>query len=120
MYTSYNNGERIRRDSDGATIPGDAGNRDRAEYQAWIALGNSPAIAPPPAPPGYRDRRQKAYIGLNTVDGLGVDDGDPIRTIGDVLDVVISELVARGPALTENFSAMISKITVIKQRYPKL
>ena len=44
--------ELIKRQSDGALIPPDPGNRAYQEYQAWLAEGNAPepAAAPPPAP----------------------------------------------------------------------
>ena len=42
----------IIRLSDGAFIPAAPGNRDYAEYQAWLAKGNTPLPAPAPAPPG--------------------------------------------------------------------
>jgi hypothetical protein len=40
---------------DGATIPNDPGNRDFADFTAWVAAGNTPepAPAPPPPPPSY-------------------------------------------------------------------
>jgi hypothetical protein len=38
----------IRRDSDGAFIPFDLGNRDYQAYLAWIDAGNQPAIATGP------------------------------------------------------------------------
>ena len=42
----------ILRLSDNAFIPQAPGNRDFAEYTAWLADGNTPEPAPPePAPP---------------------------------------------------------------------
>jgi hypothetical protein len=42
----------IRRTTDGATIPADPGNRDYADYLAWIAAGNTPQpyVPAPPDP----------------------------------------------------------------------
>ena len=39
----------ILRRADNAFIPNDPENRDRQEYDAWVAAGNTPD--PPPAPP---------------------------------------------------------------------
>lgn len=45
-------GNTILRLSDNALIPNAPGNRDYAEYQAWVADGNTPL---PYVPPGYED-----------------------------------------------------------------
>lgn len=41
------NGSSIIRVADGASIPADPANRDYAEYQEWIAAGNTPDPADP-------------------------------------------------------------------------
>ena len=51
MY-QLTSGDTIVRLSDNAYIPQAPGNRDYAEYQAWLAKGNTPLPAPAPAPPG--------------------------------------------------------------------
>jgi hypothetical protein len=50
MYTEHkdpvtNKVVMIQRDSDGAWIPFEEDNRDYQMYLAWIAAGNTPAIA---------------------------------------------------------------------------
>ena len=77
--------------------------------QVWSAGAWQP-LPPPP----YRDRRAAAYA-----NELGKDAGDVIKTLGDVLDVTIAELRARGAAVTSEFAAMAAKIDAIKARIPK-
>ena len=86
---------------------------DWPAFLAWQAGGNTVAAYAPPIV-GYRDRRAKDYA-LE----LGVDAGDIIKTLGDVLDVAIRELRARGASVTPEWSAMLAKIDAIKARHPK-
>ena len=64
--TAYNN---IKR-SDGAFIPNDPANRDYAEYQSWVAAGNTPTpYTPPPPAPALTSDQKLAALGL-TLDDL--------------------------------------------------
>jgi hypothetical protein len=55
MTYQLTTGTIIIRLTDGATIPNDPGNRDFADFTAWLEAGNTPepAPAPPPPPPSY-------------------------------------------------------------------
>ena len=50
MY-QLTSGDAILRLADNAFNPQAPGNRDFAEYTAWVAAGNTPLAAPPPPPP---------------------------------------------------------------------
>lgn len=52
------------RDSDGAFIPNDPGNRDYAEFMSWQAEGNSAVPYQPPAPT-FADFQASAKVALD-------------------------------------------------------
>jgi len=87
------------------------------EKQALLDEWNADA-ARRAAPPGYRELRAIAYR-----DELGKEKGDFIKTLGDVLDVLVAqvEAVRRSgdvPATAE-FGVLLAKIAEIKARHPK-
>ncbi len=90
-------------------------------------LGAFAGLAQPPSgaievsqPPGpdYRQRRMVGYA-----DQLGKDPGDIIKTLGDVLDVLIAQVeamrVASGASATTEYAAMLTKIAAIKAAHPR-
>ena len=54
----------VIRNSDGAYIPNDPANRDRAEYEQWLADGGvpDPYVAPEQLPPDASPRRPCSTI----------------------------------------------------------
>ena len=60
MYRLIKNSEDVIREADGAHIPSDPGNMDRADYAVWVAAGGEPLPAiesPEPVPSSISDRQ---------------------------------------------------------------
>jgi hypothetical protein len=71
MTYQLTQGNTILRTTDGAFIPPDPANTDYAEYQAWLAEGNTPDPAPaPPAPPAPPTPAEKLAAAGLTVEEL--------------------------------------------------
>ena len=90
----------------------------RSDAEAWaraMALDPAPFVPEPVPVPSYRDLRAAAYR-----DELGKDKGDVLKTLGDVIDVLIAEVAAirGGRSETTGFADLLPKIAAIKARFP--
>ena len=94
MYKLTDSNEVIRL-ADNSVIPCVNANRDYREYQEWLAEGNTPEPADPPAPPDIDALRHTAYVA----------ESDPIFF-----------RYQRDEATKEEW---IAKVEEIKARYPK-
>jgi len=54
----------VIRTEDGASIPNDPANRDRAEYEAWLADGGVPDPYVPPEPEPFVDANARLDAGV--------------------------------------------------------
>jgi hypothetical protein len=79
------NTDAVIRTADSASIPNDPANRDRVEYEQWLADGGVPdPYMPPPEPPPAADDVQSVVLfdHENRLRGL---EGQPPLTPGDFI-----------------------------------
>jgi hypothetical protein len=75
----------VIRATDGAYIPNNSANRDRAEYDKWLIAGGvpDPYVPPPEVPPTPTNEQQILFDHENRI---RAQEGVPPLTVGDFIE----------------------------------
>ncbi len=99
----------VIRTADSACIPNDPANRDRVEYEAWLAVPNTPDPAQPEVPPTpHVDANARLDAGIDAALVTAADIRDNLHAIPATFTATnFAKFLTQAKILSDAFVAML-------------
>lgn len=110
--------EFVVRVEDGASIPNDPANRDRAEYESWLANGGVPEPYVPPPAPVPQSISDRQFFQQLAAQGV-ISEDEALASCAAVIPAPLLALIEQLPS-DQQFAAkmLVSGATVFERNHP--